>query len=1462
MSDIEDDTIIKNELHKLNRSLRVITECNQAMIRATDEIELMNNVCRIITDIGGYKLAWVGYAIDDKDKNVKPVAQAGYEEGYLDTLNISWDNVERGQGPTGTAIRTGLCTIARDIITDPNFTPWRTEALKRGYESSMVLPIKLEDKILGALNIYSPHKDAFNESEIALLKELADDLSYGITALRNKLLQLKTEKELKQAMDDWKSTFDSMADIITIQDTNFNIMASNKNANDLLSMQPVDNTKGLKCFACFHNTNEPPEFCPGCKSLKTLQPCSEIIYDSYLDKHLEVRAIPRFDANHQCIGLIHVVRDITERINNELALHNSEKRYHSILNASPENITITDITGNILMVSPAGVKMFGWNTEAEVIGKSIYEFIIAEDKEMVIKNLSLMHHRIAIGTTEYRAIRADGKIFDIEVNSEFIRDKDDNPERIVIVIRNISERKQIEATKIESEDRLNRAEKTAKIGNWKLMLNTREMLSSEGARIIYGVESNNLPLSEIQMIPLPEYRDMLNNALTNLVQNDIPYNIDFKIKRVNDGKIIDIHSIADYDKENNIVFGVIHDVTDFQQMEKSLRESEEKYRFMTENSSDVIWHLDNNYCFDFVSSADERMRGFKNHEVIGTTVWSVLKPEGVEYIRRRNIERLRDEENGIKTGTISYELEQVCKDGNWVWTEVNVSPHHDKNGTLIGLHGVTRDISERRRIEEAIRESEERYRSILNATPDNITITDLRGNIIMYSPASLTMFQLDDNKADELLGRNIMEFIHPEDINRAVENFTSLVKTGISIAGDYRGIRKDGSIINIEVKSEFIRDANGNSVNIVFVVRDITERKAAEKALKESENRLKDLIYNMVDWVWEVDSSGRYTFCSPQSIELFGLTPEEILGKTPFDMMPADEAEKIASIFNEIAAKKAPVKELENWNIGKNGEKICLLTDAVPILDEKGNLTGYRGVDKNITERKLALVALQESERKLKSYVDFAPHAIFVINADGYYIDVNSAACKMTGYNKVELLSKHLIDLIHDESVENAKNHNNRLIKDGFATGELKYVKKDGSAGFWTVDAVKLSDDIYVGFVIDITERKHAEVEKEKLVNQLQHAQKMESVGRLAGGVAHDFNNMLQAILGNADMAMEMISKDNPIRENLEEICTTAERSADLTRQLLAFARKQTVMPTVLNLNDTVSGMIKMLKRLIGENIELNWLPGDGLWQIKVDPSQIDQILANLCVNSRDAITGVGKISIETVNITLDQDFCESHVEFTPGDYIVLMISDTGCGMNKDTMSQLFEPFFTTKGIGKGTGLGLSTVYGAVKQNNGQITVYSEIGEGTTFMIYLPRYADKAHLHVNTDDVNKPYQRGKETILLVEDEITILKLTTAMLERLGYNVLSANSPGEAIQLADDYTDVINLVMTDVVMPEMNGRELVKSLLKIYPDVKRLFMSGYTADVIAHHGVLDENINFLQKPFSMKELSKSVRDALS
>ncbi|MBI9104957.1 MAG: PAS domain-containing protein [Spirochaetales bacterium] len=514
--------------------------------------------------------------------------------------------------------------------------------------------------------------------------------------------------------------------------------------------------------------------------------------------------------------------------------------------------------------------------------------------------------------------------------------------------------------------------------------------------------------------------------------------------------------------------------------------------------------------------------------------------------------------------------------------------------------------------------------------------------------------------------------------------------------------------------------------------------------------------------------------------------------------------------------------------------------------------------------------SLRDSEKRLQLVLDGSQLGYWDWNIETGEVIRNARWAEMLGYTleEVEYSIKQWTDLHHPDDRELAWKSINDHLEGRTPVHEVEYRMrtKDGQYK-WILDQAKLVswDDQgkplrMCGTHRDITERKLADLEREKLQNQLAQAQKMESVGQLAGGVAHDFNNMLSVILGYTELALEQVEPSSSMYHKLQEIYNASRRSADITKQLLAFARKQTIEPEILDLNTSLENILLLLRRLIGENITLSWLPGEGLGQIKMDPSQLDQLLTNLCINSRDAIAGVGKITVETDMISFDDEYCEDHPGFISGDYILLAVSDDGCGMDKEILLKIFEPFFTTKEIGQGTGLGLATVYGIVKQNDGFINVYSEPDFGTTFNIYLPVY-----LGISGNSEVKPItdinMGGTETILIVEDDAMVLKMSKTMLERLGYTVLTANAPGDAIKLVESNAIRIHLIITDVIMQDMNGRDLAEQLRIIEPESKILFMSGYTSDIIAHRGILDKGICFIHKPFSIQDLAVKVREAL-
>lgn len=524
-------------------------------------------------------------------------------------------------------------------------------------------------------------------------------------------------------------------------------------------------------------------------------------------------------------------------------------------------------------------------------------------------------------------------------------------------------------------------------------------------------------------------------------------------------------------------------------------------------------------------------------------------------------------------------------------------------------------------------------------------------------------------------------------------------------------------------------------------------------------------------------------------------------------------------------------------------------------------------LEKEAQGRQYAEEILRQSEKKYRSLYNSIRDAIVVTDINRIILDCNQAFVDLFGYSLAEAEGEKTVVLFENKE-ESQKIAIDLKDSDDASTHvySVDFKKKDGSVFPGEINVSYFRNEAgertgFIGLIRDISERVRAEKSQKIMELQLHQAQKMESVGRLAGGVAHDYNNMLTVITGYAEMALSELDPTDKLYHDLQEIHKAAVRSTDITRQLLAFARKQTIAPVVLDLNEVVEGMLKMLRRLIGEDIDLVWLPASGLWPVRMDPSQIDQLLANLCVNARDAINGVGRISIETGTAIFDDTYCDGHSGFVPGEYVLLAVSDNGCGMDGETLGKIFEPFFTTKEVGEGTGLGMSIVYGIVKQNNGFINIYSEPDKGTTFKIYLSR-AMHHELDAPVDRATgNPLGHG-EVVLIVEDEILILELTKRMLEDLGYTVLTAQNPNQALRLVGEHPSGIDLLITDVVMPEMNGKELARQLSALCVGLKTLFMSGYTADVIVHRGVLDKGVHFLQKPFSVKMLAAKVREILA
>ncbi len=763
--------------------------------------------------------------------------------------------------------------------------------------------------------------------------------------------------------------------------------------------------------------------------------------------------------------------------------------------------------------------------------------------------------------------------------------------------------------------------------------------------------------------------------------------------------------------------------------------------------------------------------------------------------------------------------------------------------------------------EIAKRQSEARYQNTLDGMMEGCHIINFEGRCIYVNAASIRQLR---RAKEEVLGRSVTDSIPGL---KDSEAFHALQSCMLERAPQHIECSLD-SADGLRKWYEFSIQPVPEGVFIL--TNDITQRKQAEEHLRESEARYRALFQYMNHGVVLLQADGKILDVNPAALRMCGLSREEFL-RISVDKQNWEISHEGDSPFSPeeypfaIALKtRAPAKsEMGMWN-RETESRVWIEANATPLF-LAGDDRPYQVLVTlhDITERKHA----QAEHDRLASAIEQSGEVIVIVDAEGIIKYANPAFEKITGYTRESAIGRALPRTIVGSQDEEFHQRFWNTIRSGKPwKGRITNQKKDGS--YYTDDATvspvfNASGTIvnYVCITRDITEYLKLQIEKETLQEQFLQMQKMESVGRLAGGVAHDFNNMLSVITGHTHMCLERIEPSHPLYMHLEEINKAALRSTDLTRQLLAFARKQTISPKVLNLNHTVGGLLSMLQRLIGEDIDLAWMPGRGLWPVHIDPTQIDQILANLAVNARDAIEKHGKVTIETENITLDEDYCAIHRGFVPGDYVLLAFSDDGCGMDKEVLGHLFEPFFTTKQVGKGTGLGLAIIYGIVRQNEGFINIYSEPGKGTTFKIYLPRYAGSMTAGEKAEIKPEPPLGGVETILLVEDESSVLNLTKLMLERLGYTVIAASMPTEAMRLAENWKGEIHLLLVDVVMPEMTGRALAEKLDLLRPKLKKLYMSGYTANVIAHRGVLDEGVQFIQKPFSTRDLAAKIREVL-
>ncbi len=1095
-----------------------------------------------------------------------------------------------------------------------------------------------------------------------------------------------------------------------------------------------------------------------------------------------------------------------------------------------------------LAVNQAAIKNYGY-TRKEFLRMNVKDIRPAEDVPGFLKTYAKGKGKIREKGT-WRHIKKDGTPIDVEITAANITWEGRRAQ--IVVANDITERKRADEA-LSEERRLLRA----LIDNMPDYIYVKDaagrfVVANRGVAALMGFKNPDELLGKTDFDFFPKelasgyFSD--EQALVRSgepVMNEEERTVDAqkRAKWTSTSKV----PLRNQQGEVTGIIGIGRDITRRKQAEDALRAEQELLRTLIDTLPDRIYVKDAKSRWLVANRALADLVGAKNPEdMLGKTDFDFFPKELASAF-------FADEQAILQSGEalVNREERSVDAQGNPKWTSTSKVPWRDELGGVIGIMGVGRDITRRRIVEEELRETNQALKALVDASPAAIVRVGRDSNITLWSSAAERMFGWSEK---EVLGKPVPSV--PAWHLPTYRALREKVFAGESVSNHEAGaVRKDGSAFDVIVSMAPLRDAAGEIRGAIDIALDISRRKAAEAQLHLHAAALESAANSIVI----SDKSRHILWANPAFTALTGYSLEEAVGQT-FDIFNSGKHPQ--EFFEQLweTAANGQVWHGEIINRRKDGVLYTEEQTVTPVRNEAGEITHFVTIQQDVTERKRT-----EAEHvRLITAIEQLAEAVVITNTSGEIEYVNPAFTNITGYSQDEVLGQNP-KLLKSGKQDSAlyKQLWETILKGQPWHGELINKRKDGTLYTEEMAIAPVRDARgavahFVAIQQDVTSRKSLE-------GQLQQAQKMESIGRLAGGVAHDFNNLLSVIIGYSDVLVGHPGLDLRAQKQIEEIKKAGDRAAGLTRQLLAFSRQQVLELKVLKINSIIVETEKMLKRLIGEDIQFQTKLAPDMGSVRVDPGQVEQILMNLVVNARDAMPNGGKLLIETREVELDEEYARFHAPCVPGWYVALSVTDTGTGMDPNTLAHIFEPFFTTKEIGKGTGLGLSTVYGIVKQSGGYVWAYSEPGQGTAFKIYLPRVDQPEH-QVQPSEAAPEEFIGSGTVLVVEDDESVRDLICNILEHSGYTVLEAKSAAFALALAQQHP-TIDLVLTDVVMPEMNGPAMAKKLEEMKPGLKVLFMSGYAGSFAAARGLLAEGTPLLQKPFTKNVLLKRLREAL-